>query len=349
MALYELSQDSIAALTRRDFVSEGILERADLQRLLRDHIDVIAPDTLIISEEFSSWDTSDRRIDLLAVDSQARLVVIELKRTTDDSLADLQALRYAAMVSQMTFDEAVDTYGSYLEKRGLTDDAQKSLLDFFHWPEAGAGRFGEDVRIVLAAADFSPEVTTTVLWLNERDMDIRCVRMQPYRLGSSLILDVQQIIPLPEVAAFQVQIRQKQREVRAAVEQSSSDWTRYDVTTEEGIHQALYKREVVLEAIRQLVKRCNMPAQIEEAAGRHLFEVAEGTIDEEACRAELAKRRPNDPNVAKRFFVRNDQLFHADGKTYTLTNQWSKSSMEALLAALAARFGDYGFSIRPTD
>lgn len=177
---------------------------------------MIAPDTLVISEEFSSWDRSDRRIDLLAVDRQARLVVIELKRTSDDSLADLQALRYAAMVSRLTFDEAVETYRSYLEKRGVPDDPAKSLLEFLGWPEPAVGRFGEDVRIVLAAADFSPEVTSTVLWLNERDLDLRCVRLQPYRLGSTLLLDVQQIIPQPEATDYQVQIRQKQREVRTA-------------------------------------------------------------------------------------------------------------------------------------
>jgi len=348
MALYELTSNSIAKLERVDFSMIGLMERADLQRLLRDHVDVIAPDTLVISEEFSSWDRSDRRIDLLAVDRQARLVVIELKRTTDDTVADLQALRYAAMVSQMTFEEAVETYRAYLSRRGTQDDPAKSLLDFLGWPEPTAGRFAEDVRIVLAAADFSTEVTSTVLWLNERDLDIRCVRLQPYRLGSSLLLDVQQIIPLPEAADYQVQIRQKQREVRAAAEQSV-DWTRYDVTTDDGVQHALYKREVVLAAVRQLVRRGKSPEEIEEAAGRRLFEVVDGTIDGAAFQAELARRRPKDPMAAKRFFVRDDQLFHANGKTYALTNQWSKGSMEALLAAFTARFGDFGFACRPVD
>src|SRR4051794_10050952 len=99
MPLFELSESAIKGLERITFASLGLLERGDLQRLLRDHVAVIAPDTLVISEEFSSWDRSDRRIDLLAVDRQGRLVVVELKRTTDDSFADLQALRYAAMVS----------------------------------------------------------------------------------------------------------------------------------------------------------------------------------------------------------------------------------------------------------
>jgi hypothetical protein len=113
------------------------------------------------------------------------------------------------------------------------------------------GRFGEDVRIVLAAADFSPEVTSTVLWLNQRDLDFARVRIQPYQLGASILLDVQQIIPLPEAADYQVQIRQKQREVRAAAEQAT-DWTRYDVQAASELHRTLYKREVMFVVCRFL-------------------------------------------------------------------------------------------------
>jgi hypothetical protein len=125
------------------------------------------------------------------------LVVIELKRTSDDQFADLQALRYAAMVGQMTFDEAVETYKAYLSARGLTSDARISLLDFLGWVDQNDGLFAGDVRIVLAASDFSPEVTSTVLWLNERDVDITYVRLKPYRLGDVVVLDVQQIILFP--------------------------------------------------------------------------------------------------------------------------------------------------------
>jgi len=348
MALNELSTDNIAPLELAKFASLGLLEGKDLQRLIRDHIETIAPNSLVISEEFSSWDKSDRRIDLLAVDGQARLVVIELKRTTDDSFADLQALRYASMVSRMTFDDAVETYRSYIEKRGLpVDDPAKALLDFFRWPEPTAGRFGEDVRIVLAAADFSTEVTSTVLWLNERDLDICCVRMRPYRLGPKLILDIEQIIPLPEAANFQVQIRQKQREIRASAEQGS-DWTRYDVSTDEGLQQKLYKREVMLAAVRQLIKRGKLPSEIEAATGRHMLEEIAGNLEGAAFRVELINRHPKSPKIEKRFFTEDDQLFHLNGNTFALTNQWSKDSMEAALAALKAQFGDFGFSIKET-
>ncbi len=65
---------------------------------------------------------SKRRVDLLAVDRDANLVVIELKRTEDGGHMELQAVRYAAMVSPMTFTQAVEVYGHYLEQNGSTDD-----------------------------------------------------------------------------------------------------------------------------------------------------------------------------------------------------------------------------------
>ena len=68
MAVYKLESEKITALNRTTFSSVNLSERGDLQRLLRDQIELISPDTLVISEEFSEWEDSRRRIDLLAVD-----------------------------------------------------------------------------------------------------------------------------------------------------------------------------------------------------------------------------------------------------------------------------------------
>ena len=330
MPLFRLSNDAISRVELADFAGLGLSERGDLQRILRDHPEVISPETLIISEEFSSWDRGDRRIDLLGVDKQARLVVIELKRTRDDSLADLQALRYAAMVGQMTFDEAVETLRLYSIRRGREADARAELLQFFGWTDPSEGRFGEDVRIVVAALDFSPEVTSTVLWLNERDLDIRCVRLQPYRVADGILLDVSQIIPLPEAADYRIQVRQKQRETRTAAEQSA-DWTRYDVTTDAGIQGALFKREVVPAAVKQLVARRVSPDEIERAAARRIFERVDGEVDGDAFATELMRRRPNDPQIARRYFIRDEQLFRAQGNTYALSTTLSDQQIYSVI------------------
>jgi hypothetical protein len=69
---------------------------------------------------------------------------------------------------------------------------------------------------VLASAEFSRELTSAVLWLNEHGLDIRCVRLQPYTDGARVFIDVQQILPLPEASEYFVNLREKQAEERKA-------------------------------------------------------------------------------------------------------------------------------------
>lgn len=214
MPIFEVTTTGIRRFSETTFSAAGIKERADLQRLLRCQIDVISPDTLVIAEEFGDWDDSRRRIDLLGLDRDANLVVVELKRTEDGGHMELQAVRYAAMVSTMTFEKVVEVYAAYLRRSGTDADARSSLLEFLEWEEPDEDDFARDVRIVLASAEFSKELTTAVLWLNDHGIDVRCVRMQPYEDGARLLVDVQQVIPLPEAAAYQVQVRQKEQRGR---------------------------------------------------------------------------------------------------------------------------------------
>src|SRR5215216_7838443 len=107
MPIFEVTDDQFVPLQPTAFSSHGLRERGDLQRLLRDQVEIIAPDILVIGEEFGGWEDSKRRIDLLGIDRDANLVVIELKRTEDGGHMELQALRYAAMVSTLTFEQAI--------------------------------------------------------------------------------------------------------------------------------------------------------------------------------------------------------------------------------------------------
>lgn len=51
-AIYELSNEEIRKIAETTFSDAGVTERGDLQRLLRKQVDVIAPDSLVVSEEF---------------------------------------------------------------------------------------------------------------------------------------------------------------------------------------------------------------------------------------------------------------------------------------------------------
>ncbi|WP_431285464.1 DUF4268 domain-containing protein [Humitalea sp. 24SJ18S-53] len=211
MPIYEARPDGLVPLAGTSFEAEGWRERGDIQRLLKDRIASLEDGLMVLAEEFSAWTDSTRRIDLLCLDHKANLVVVELKRNDDGGHMDLQALRYAAMVSAMTFDQAVETLTRSRNRANPdTDAARADILNFLGWRTPDEDNFATETRIVLAAADFGKELTTSVLWLRERGIDIRCVRLKPYRLSDGrLLLDIQQIIPLPEAADFQTRLEEK--------------------------------------------------------------------------------------------------------------------------------------------
>lgn len=166
----------------------------------------------MIAEEFGDWDESKRRIDLLGIDRKANLVVIELKRGDTGAHMELQAIRYSAMVSTMTFEQAVDAFEGYLGTLGQAPrGARQRLLDHLVWSEPSEDDFAQDVRIVLFSEDFSRELTTSILWLNSRRLDITCFRVGAYRVEQRLLLEFQQIIPLKEAEEYQVRVRNKQQ------------------------------------------------------------------------------------------------------------------------------------------
>ncbi len=216
MAIFQVSQKELKPVSETSFGAEGIMERKDIQRMLRNQISVLDERLMVIAEEFGDWVDSSRRIDLLCIDADANLVVVELKRTDDGGHMELQALRYAAMVSAMTFEQLVDTHARYWNKASPdTDAAKASIMEYLGWDEVYEDQFAQDTRILLAAADFSKELTTAVMWLIDRGIDIRCIRMKPYRMADgTLLLDVQQLIPLPEATAFQTQIGVKKQAER---------------------------------------------------------------------------------------------------------------------------------------
>ncbi|MGZ0174835.1 MAG: hypothetical protein ACKVHE_35500 [Planctomycetales bacterium] len=64
MPIFEHTTNKLEELSATRFDAIGIREREDLQRLLRDQIEIIEPEVLVISEEFSERDESRRRIDI---------------------------------------------------------------------------------------------------------------------------------------------------------------------------------------------------------------------------------------------------------------------------------------------
>ncbi|NYJ02436.1 hypothetical protein HNR19_003134 [Nocardioides thalensis] len=265
MALYDMTSlgsgmpvtsEALVKLHRTSFAAQGIQERAHLQAALRDHIDLIDDDLFVVSEEFGDFEGASRRVDLLCLDRDCRLVVVELKRTVDGGHMELQALRYAAMVSTMTFNQVVRSLATYRKQRDFDDASEETARsDLIAWLDADEEPVvSREVGIVLASEDFSQEITTTVLWLNEfHGFDIRCVRLSPYLLGDRLLLDVQHVIPLPEASAYTVRVREKEKAVRQAEGTSKADRTKFVVQTPTKTWEPLPKRWAMLRLVEGLV------------------------------------------------------------------------------------------------
>lgn len=354
MAIYEIKSDRIEPIAPTTFGLAGVRERHDLQRLLRQRIDIVAPDTLVIAEEFGEWDESRRRIDLLGIDKEANLVVIELKRTEDGGHMELQAVRYAAMVSAMTFERAVEVFSACLSASGDQRDARETLLEFLEWDEPDEELFGQDVRIVLASAEFSKELTTAVLWLNDHGLEIRCIRMRPYADGSRVLLDVQQVIPLPEAEQYQIQVREKSQQKRVARQSGRRDLTKYDVTVNGVLHEQMPKRRAVFLAVQHLINSGITPEQIIQAApfrGHKLFRSIPGSFEssdefiERLAPAETQAGRSFEPH---RFFTDKEDLFDVGGRTYCLSNHWGTRTIEWIEAVLK-KFPGAGVKITESD
>lgn len=214
MPLYQINSGNLSKVTETTFAAEKIFERQDLQRLLKSDISALGDDLMVVCEEFGDWEDSKRRIDLLCIDKRANVVVVELKRTEDGGHMELQAVRYAAMVASMTLDRAIATYAGYLKGDQARERATTEILEFLEADSLDEIELTGEVRILLVSSGFSSELTTAVIWLNKQGLSITCIRLIPYRLAESILIDVSQIIPLPEAADYEVKIREQNLEVK---------------------------------------------------------------------------------------------------------------------------------------
>jgi len=334
MPLYELTHESLSKVERTTLHEQSFKERDDLQRLLKDDLSVIGDDLFLIKEEFSQWEDSKRRIDLLALDRNGSLVVIELKRTEDGGHMELQALRYAAMVSTLKFEQAVSVHAEF---RGIDKaKAEGAILAFLGVDEQPAD-FGQSVRIILVAPGFDPEVTTTVLWLNSRKLDIRCVRIKPYQLEEHTLLEIDQIIPLKEAQDYTVRLKEKQEEARQAAE-SSMDLTRYDLTVNGQTDSNLSKRYLFLRVVSSAVAAGLTLETLTSIMLPGKMVIVDGHPRGEEFMAAAQKAKEDSGLVFRpdRLFMDDKYLIDIGDKTIALSNQWGLRSLPLIDQIISA-------------
>lgn len=201
-------------LPTQDLASAGIEEKV-LRDLLVAHLPQLDKERKlkVLACEYTSWIDAKRFIDVLAIDEDQNLVVVELKRTKDGGHAELQALRYAAMLSTHTFANVVDALLEHRRKGNkatLREDIKNELLLFFGLTDENEVTLSEMPRIMLVSQGSSVEITTTVLWLRDHtDIDISCHTVALYPYGDKLALHFDLLLPLQEQASYLVKVKDK--------------------------------------------------------------------------------------------------------------------------------------------
>ncbi|MFW1329068.1 DUF4268 domain-containing protein [Vibrio parahaemolyticus] len=214
----------ISPVKTKKFSELGFTERKHLQEWLAHEPSSLGEELLIIQKEFDGFDDTRERLDLLALDKDGNLVIIENK--LDDSGRDVvwQALKYASYCASLTKAQIVEIYQQYLDRyepvTGEVDllnapaSASARICEFLDAPDLDELKLnlGNSQRIMLVAANFRKEVTSTALWLLGQGISIACFKITPYSLGEQLLINIDQIIPTPEAKELMIGINAKEAE-----------------------------------------------------------------------------------------------------------------------------------------
>lgn len=229
MFLIDRDNKKAVSLQKKSFAELKLTERYDLQEWIADNPKMLGENLLIIQKEFDGFSDTNERLDLLALDESGKLVLIENK--LDDSGKDVvwQALKYVSFCATLTKGEICEIYQKYL---GATGNAAERISEFYDGQEYESLHLNPvegEQRIILVAANFRKEVTSTVLWLrNYHGVDITCIKVTPYKNEEKLFLDTEQIIPIQDIGDYQIRLTaKKQEETLSSKEEATRHKKRY--------------------------------------------------------------------------------------------------------------------------
>lgn len=211
--MYKIDRQSnqIMEIESCSFEELGIKEREHFQEWIAKEPKVLGEELLIIQKEFSGFSDTRERLDLLALDKQGRLVIIENK--LDDSGKDVvwQALKYASYCSNLSKENITEIFQDHLDTTNLEERAEEKLSNFFDdmdYEDLNLNK-GVTQRIILIAAKFRKEVTSTVLWLLNFKVHLQCLRATPFQMDNELFLRIEQIIPTKDAEDYMIGMAEK--------------------------------------------------------------------------------------------------------------------------------------------
>ena len=210
--VYEKKSNKLVPIQEASFQKHKIMERKHLEEWVMNHPQLVGEELLVLTNEYSGFDKTKERLDILCLDRTGKVVIVELKREDSGKTVEFQALRYAAYCSTLTLADVVLLRRDFLSSSHVDrseERVREEILSFIENDEFE--EIDEKPRIIIMAKEFRPEVTATIIWLRTFGLDISCVRLTPYEINSDLIgLVSTTLIPLPEAKEYIIQIERKE-------------------------------------------------------------------------------------------------------------------------------------------
>lgn len=212
MYLINRETNRVTKLKKRSFSELKFREREHLQEWIANDPSTLGEELLIIQKEFNGFSETNERLDLLALDKLGNLVIIENK--LDDSGKDVtwQVIKYASYCASLTKQDILNIYQEYLGSSAIAQEMISEFFDNRDISEIVINQGLNSQRLILIAANFRKEVTSTVLWLINFKIRLQCFKVTPFALGDQLFLNVEQILPTKDTEDFAISIATKAQE-----------------------------------------------------------------------------------------------------------------------------------------
>lgn len=217
MLKFNKSNSIFEPVAKSTLKENNILERYNLQKSIISSWELFKnelglPSAFLIGEEITPDSSTQNSLDLLAYDSDdSSLVVIELKRDKN-KLQLLQAVSYAAMVSKWNKEKVIEQ----IEKHKLDD--YEELLGIVK-----SNDLNTDIKIILIAESFDPEVIVTADWLTSFSVSIYAYALDIHRHGDESFLTVDQRYPLRELSDAYEPRKSSRKKINTNVDVSWDD------------------------------------------------------------------------------------------------------------------------------
>ena len=193
MLRFDKKNKKLSKIYQTNLKNENLLEREDLQKAIIESWDSFRNEigfssaTLIVQEINPDPSTLDR-LDILALDSEDNsLIVFELKREKN-KLQLLQAISYAAMLSQKGNKDLIDI------AQNQKCYEFEEVIEFLETADLSS-----DIKIVLVAESFHPEIIITADWLKNYGITIYAFAIVTHTIGDETHLRFDQRYPLKEL------------------------------------------------------------------------------------------------------------------------------------------------------